>query len=429
LNIGAVAGENKGTISAVNVTTNTLTNGDKIQFLANNITAGTVNFGSVVGINSGNIDLSKANVSFNADIETSSIAKHNVGLVVGLNKGEIKGSYLGKSSLNSISYTVRANTTFAYINTTTGNSSINLGGVVGCNESNSINNILIGGRLEIDNRFNGTSGNLGGIVGSILGGNVTTVATLGLDLSSNRGFDVAGIASNASNATITDVRVLSAEYIGGFTALGRLIGTDIVASIVANANNTTIRYATVESFISRIRNNQTNEVETFYTLNGGTTTAGLVGSATSTTIEKSFVNVNINSKGTIYLTSRASESNTYFVGKLSDTALALTRASTASTYSIVYTDSAIYSVGENTYTDITDSVDEFIAGLNLDSTVWDNAGNYNAILVNSTEYTFPYLVVDGERLMIEKPVDIQVSVDEEYIEKTKKAHNMLILQK
>ncbi len=417
LNIGAVAGVNNGTIVGVNVS---ILNSSNILFQQAN-TECTINFGGVVGINNGKLDLSLSNINFNSDITSSSTTYHNIGLVVGINYNEVVGGFSGKDGLNSPSYTIIANTTFNYINTNTPNGNINLAAVIGKSAARSkVSNILVGGRLELKNKCNLSSSeksNLAGIVG-FLEGNVETCYAIGLDLTSNRDFNVAGIVALASSANIIDVRYISAEFSGSITALGRITGSDLVAGIVAKASGVTITRATVESFISKTRDEK-NNIVTFYTLNGGNTTAGLVANASSTEISLSFVNANIQTNGRVILTSKVTEEDTYYVGRLNNLEADI---SSNATYAIFYNDEKIYAMSSNTIENITpdeenaNKINDFISGLILNSN-WSNSSNYNAILFNSQEYSLPYLIYDNDILMIKKPTSITVGVNSEYINK------------
>ena len=356
LYVGSLAGVNSGTISGVSLVTNGTTT----------ITSTTATyFGGLVGSNNGVISLDAECVKFDNVVLTTSNSNAdglNVGLVAGLNAGEISGNYVDKDGLNNIVFNVISNLT---IYSNTNNAVINVGGVAGENYNGIIKNLLIGGSIEVQNNANYSStGYVGGVVGVNIfeaGENVNvkyidSCTVIGLDLiSSSTGISLAGIVGSSSGYTITNVRFISANttFTSARTTVGKIEGAGVVAGIVANSSNDTIEYASLQNFVSGEENN--GVVSDFYTLSSGIDQVyGLVNGATST-ISNSFVQVNIavnNNTSTIYLTSNATETSTYFLGKVQNYEGATINSNANSDFNIVYTDNAMYSIANNTATEI-----------------------------------------------------------------------------
>lgn len=356
LYVGALAGVNSGTISGVSLVTNGTTT----------ITSTTATyFGGLVGSNNGVISLDAECVEFDNVVLTTSNSNAdglNVGLVAGLNAGEISGNYVDKDGLNNIVFNVISNLT---IYSNANNAVINVGGVAGENYNGIIKNLLIGGSIEVQNNANYSStGYVGGVVGVNIfeaGENVNvkyidSCTVIGLDLiSSSTGISLAGIVGSSSGYTITNVRFISANttFTSARTTVGKIEGAGVVAGIVANSSNDTIEYASLQNFVSGEENN--GVVSDFYTLSSGIDQVyGLVNGATST-ISNSFVQVNIavnNNTSTIYLTSNATETSTYFLGKVQNYEGATINSNANSDFNIVYTDNAMYSIANNTATEI-----------------------------------------------------------------------------
>ncbi len=356
LYVGSLAGVNSGTISGVSLVTNGTTT----------ITSTTATyFGGLVGSNNGVISLDAECVQSDNVVLTTSNSNAdglNVGLVAGLNAGEISGNYVDKDGLNNIVFNVISNLT---IYSNTNNAVINVGGVAGENYNGIIKNLLIGGSIEVQNNANYSStGYVGGVVGVNIfeaGENVNvkyidSCTVIGLDLiSSSTGISLAGIVGSSSGYTITNVRFISANttFTSARTTVGKIEGAGVVAGIVANSSNDTIEYASLQNFVSGEENN--GVVSDFYTLSSGIDQVyGLVNGATST-ISNSFVQVNIavnNNASTIYLTSNATETSTYFLGKVQNYEGATINSNANSDFNIVYTDNAMYSIANNTATEI-----------------------------------------------------------------------------
>lgn len=359
LNIGAIAGANVGgTISGVNVVL--LGGSDNIIFDPSRITT-TINFGGMVGLNAGYINLQKCTVSSESQITitTNANVQHNIGMVVGTNSGEIYGSYLGKESLNNVNYTIIAN--LVVVNTSFNLSPIiYMGAVAGRNSGGYIHNIIAGGLMRAgDQNANEAEGFVGGIVGystdqagsSISVKGIETVAVLGMDIfGDNSRLGLAGIVGQSENSTITDVRVLASKVAfdqSDLTTYGRIVGGGTVAGIIANSTNDEIMNASVESFIA---NSASNDL--FYMLHSSSNrVAGLVYISSNTNLNNSFIAANINTNTNlsstnkiIYLTSNANETNVYFLGRVNnfdqvrDNILA---RDTGSGYHVVYSENYI----------------------------------------------------------------------------------------
>ena len=359
LNIGAIAGANVGgTISGVNVVL--LGGSDNIIFDPSRITT-TINFGGMVGLNAGYINLQNCTVSSESQITitTNANVQHNIGMVVGTNSGEIYGSYLGKESLNNVNYTIIAN--LVVVNTSFNLSPIiYMGAVAGRNSGGYIHNIIAGGLMRAgDQNANEAEGFVGGIVGystdqagsSISVKGIETVAVLGMDIfGDNSRLGLAGIVGQSENSTITDVRVLASKVAfdqSDLTTYGRIVGGGTVAGIIANSTNDEIMNASVESFIA---NSASNDL--FYMLHSSSNrVAGLVYISSNTNLNNSFIAANINTNTNlsstnkiIYLTSNANETNVYFLGRVNnfdqvrDNILA---RDTGSGYHVVYSENYI----------------------------------------------------------------------------------------
>lgn len=373
LNIGAVAGANEGgIIKGVNVK---LIGGnqDNINFVVDKIST-PINFGGIVGLNEGRIDLSSSNVSADAQIKinTNATVQHNVGLVAGKNSGEIYGGYLGKDSLNNISYSAIAN--LELINSATASPSLYLGSIVGYNYGGYIHNLIAGGFIRVTDNDITNIGEISGFIGGIAGYSdddpgssvsvkgINTVAVLGLDLyADNPSLEVAGIVGKSNRSTITDVRVLASKVTfdqGGLTSYGMIYGEGIVAGIVANSDADKINFASVESFISSATT-ASGDAELFYMLNSGQNkVAGLVYTASNTTLRNSFISANIDTNSnlssglkTIILTSNANETNVYFLGRVNDLDQMqnnIYSRDTNSGYYVVYTDNSIIDFNADT---------------------------------------------------------------------------------
>lgn len=317
--VGALAGINEGSIKNVGVS---LADVSSLTFEKLSLEQNNLYFGLLVGQNNGNIDMASSNVTAsNLTILLTQKSNYNIGLIAGENNGAILGEYLGKESLDSVSYTVLSNLTIYTNGANLDNTTINVGAVAGVNKK-SISQVIVGGKIEINGSEANVEANLGGIAGNALAGGgaeykgIKQVAVLGLDLTNNLGA-VAGIVAKSSGMDIFDVRVISTKVTFGFnyTSSGKIYGTDVVAGIVANSDNDTITYAALENF------NAAGE-DDFYTLESETNkAASFVYTANNTKIYSSFANINLaNNAGenNLILTSptTVTETGTYFVGKI-----------------------------------------------------------------------------------------------------------------
>ena len=373
LNIGAIAGANEGgMIRDVNVT---LLGGsqDNIYFATDKIST-PINFGGVVGINSGYIDLTSSIVNADSQISiyTNTAVQHNIGMVAGKNLGEIYGAYLGKNSLNNVDYSVIAN--IVLINSATNTPTLYMGSVVGYNLGGYIHNLISGGFIRVtDNKNVANMREISGFVAGIAGYSddnagssvsvkgIETVAVLGLDLyADNSNLAVAGIVGQSIGSMITDVRVLASKvsFDQGLTSYGVISGQGNVAGIVADSERDTITFASVESFISNTTTSSGAE-ETFYMLySTRNNVAGLIYTASNTTLSNSFVSANIDTNldtisdlKTIILTSNANEFNVYFLGRVNNIDMIQSNIYSRDTnagYYVVYTDNSIIDFNANT---------------------------------------------------------------------------------
>ena len=335
LYVGALAGYNDGgRISDVNVT---ISSDDYNLSFASNIST-VVNFGGIVGYNAGTIDLTTSSVSSaeHIYITINSNTAYNIAMVAGENEGDIYGAYLGKSSLSSVNYTAIAD--LIVLNNSTG-ASANIAVISGINTGN-IENVIVGGRIGISNSI-GSNIVIDGYLSGISAQNtntIDTVASLGLELdATSSDIKVSGavgyLTGSLSNARIMTARVEFANI----TTNGILRGDDVVAGVVAEMDNGQITFATVENFTLNAQSlySTTNQV------------AGLVYSG-SGTVARSLVSVDIDlnetAMGAVYLTSPTgiNESDTYYLGKVSnfDDSKIVSRVDAG--YHVVYTDENVY---------------------------------------------------------------------------------------
>lgn len=342
--IGGIAGKNTGSILNVEVTLAGITT---ISFGKLQLADASLSFGLVAGQNVGTINLGSGFVSAPQllTLNLTQPSTYNVGLIAGENIGSIVAAYglnegnafhLGKESLTNVVYSVIGN----LVVNSSAVSTINIGGVAGKNGS-LISNILVGGRIVAQGT--GSNANLGGIAGESGAANgdnkgIRTVAILGLDLNNKIG-PVAGIAAKSENTEYYDVKVISTQVkFAGLTTLGTISGSGVVAGILANSTNDRLTYATNETFI--LKDTEGKDIYTLTSTAG--TVAGLIYSATGTTIKASFVNANLGAtgEGTIYLTSPkgTSETGTYFVGKVQAGSPTI---NSNTNYAVVYTDDII----------------------------------------------------------------------------------------
>ena len=474
--VGALAGVNNGTISNVLVRINANAS-DKIEF--NGITQGDqVDFGGIVGLNNETIENSRVECVDKLYLLSTRSIKHNIGLVAGTNAGTISGSYVGKESLNNYIYDVIANVSVKHTNTTqqTAPTAYDIGSVAGTN-TGTIKNLLVGGTINLTEDVSANvSGYLGGIVGASNSGTIETVTALSLNvISATANADVAGIAGSTDGATINNVKFISvATNFGSFTSYGLINGKNNVAGVVANSNNGSIAYVSVESFLDYVVYEGTTDKTKFYTIKDEDSlgvTAGLVANISgTTTVNKSFVNAKISSAGNVVLTSAINETNTYFIGEVVKNASSTITNNT--TYSIVdgvikvgtgeksitwfeimdehsvsetnddwtniYTHNGVAYVKAKTYdTNATyyklniENWEKFITENGFPTGEdWELQENYNVVNINGIYLYFPYLLRSyvvatenkKEPLMIVAPQSISADINEDYVTDISSVH-------
>ena len=475
--IGAVAGVNRGEIDGVTV---------KIIANKNTTFDGVINaqvdFGGIVGLNdvTGEIKNSKVENLNKLQIKSISRIVHNIGLIAGTNKGTISGKYEGKEDLDNFIFDVVAN--LEVTNTAIAGTPIyNVGAVAGVNigvagqENGIVENFLIGGKIVVGaNGDDIQTGWFGGIVASSTNGKIETSIALSLDLKANStNIDVAGIAAKTENTEIENVKYVSVvTKFNSFKTAGQISGKSSVAGIVADASDGSINNSSVESFVDTINDEVIGTVgETFYVLNNGTTTAGLVANISGTNVDKSFVHANIKG-GNIILTTPTMGTNTYFIGKTNGTI-----ASKHTTYNIIngklndetvsvdtymtdvtvdenttdwsniyYVDNTNYVKAENydatkTYKKLDveswiNFIKQKISGVTWNSLVdddgvnclidssenWKIKENYNVLKINGVNLCFPYLIEDEEAIMIIAPQEITANIDQDYVTDNKSVY-------
>ena len=430
VSIGALAGINRGKITNVGVE---LKSDITLKSTINQVAE--VNLGGLVGLNEGTIDLQNSVVKSSEIKVLTNIAElQNIGLVVGRNNGAISGNYKSKEDLDEIVYSVIAN--FSVENSSISeNNKYNISAVAGVNKG-TISGIIVGGRINVDNKKD-LQGNLvqgvkhaNGYLAGIAGTNNGTISTntiLALDLTSNSGnVDVAGVAGeNASEATITDARVLAVVMdFGSFETTGQIVGLGNVAgAVVKNAKSEDgtklglVEWVGVESFLSYVKDANGN-ISNFYLVKSVSTkadalTAGLI-CENAGNLKNSFINANL-AGSTVHTTSNisgVSEQNTYFIGKVSGTAVS------NATYSVVVNDDNL------TFT-------QYGTLPTVDNTTWaidENAATdktkieYNYVVINGTKEAFPYLVKEikeseYDMFMINRPTDLKVWINTNYATK------------
>ena len=426
IKIGALAGVNNGTIENVVVSLNS-------SSTTLNVSAGAVDFGGIVGLNRNIIKKSKVECLESINISAIGQITHNVGLMAGTNESsaQIVGSYVGKSSLNNFVYDVVANLKVTN-EVNDGTATYYIGSVAGTNYG-AISGMLVGGQITYTTTAaTHDTGFVGGVVGQSIcekgesnSVKLSTAMALNLDVQSSD-VHVGGIVGSANKTTIENVKFVSVQVINGnITYTGTIVGYGNIGGIAAEAENSTITYSSVESFIEKIKD-KTKEDEPevmFYTLenkSSSTTTAGLVASISGTNVENSFVSANISSLGTIYLTTNITNSedikeyNTYFIGKVDGTVTA-----NNTTFSIV--NDTIYKGTDAQSINVSDW-ETFVIGL-VSGENWKIQENYNVVKINGVELFFPYLLgtMDENKddeldpLMIVEPQSITANLDTKYV--------------
>jgi len=455
LKVAALAGVNKGKISKVDVNIFTNENQDNIIL---DQSADTIDFGGIVGLNLANVELSKVKCVDEIKIKSNVNVNHNIGLISGTNDGIISGTYYGKQSLNDFVFDIVANITVEN-NFNAGSVNYFIGSVVGYNTS-IVKNMLVGGKIStLDNSTSGVQiGYVGGIVGASLTGKLENLTALSLDLItiSSQNLNVAGIVGSTSNSIIDNVKYVSVlTEFNGFDAIGTIHGSSNVAGVVANSTNGSIVYASVESFVEIVDNEIYGTLgETFYTIQNGSVTAGLVALSTGTSVDKSFVKANIKSENVIKLTSDTNELDTYFIGK-TNKAVDINKTTYSLVNGLLNGSEIIVSSYMTKADDIDETTQNWQNVYNFDGTkytkaesfeqsgnyylfnveaweqkwtgftspVWELKENYNVAKIKGVDFFFPYLIGsydennDGQKdpLMIVAPNSISASFDQEYI--------------
>lgn len=400
--VGALAGVNRGQINNVKVTIN---NTKDINLRSEN----NVSFGGVVGLNENIIKASRVEISKATKIINNSNA--NIGVIAGVNKGEISGAYLGhKESLENFIFDVLSN--LEVVNSAS-NTVIYVGGVAGVNNG-TIVNMLVGGKLLVGcgESTRPKDSFLGGVVGvnnTLDGGNtalIDTVAVLALDIEATAsGVDVGGVAGFA-NGTINYAKYITAQVVFGFgQSNGQIKGLRNVAGIVANADGATIEYSSVESFVlTQIdKTKPIGEQKSNYpTIVSEATAAGLVAYGTST-VNISFVKGNIEG-GNIYLLSNSTNTedvgNCYFIG-FADKDYINANGKNA-TYYVIYN----FAADSNNLIEKSPSMPS-------SNDYWDTAENINKV----GDASYSYLWKDkskNEILMILAPQSISAALNQGY---------------
>jgi len=459
LKLGALAGVNKGVINNVNV--DMLLNSTDLT----GVTAGHTDFGGIVGLNEGEINSSKTINLQNLSICSAISQQYNIGLIAGTNKGTIKGNYLGKDSLNSFVYDVYANLTITNQSLNSA-AKYNVGGVAGVNNGE-ISSMLVGGNIFVTNIVNAQEeGYIGGIAGISLEENnsIKLSTVMALDITNDEtNLALGGIVGYANATTIDTVKFVSAKVENdGIITKGQIEGL-VVGGIVAKAENGSIKYASVESFVLKEDDGTTD----LYTLKG-TTVGGLVALTSGTIVENSFVHANVSASEKLILTTEESETNTYFIGKLNKPFVVGTDVNNA-TYAIL--DNSIYKgteaqtiawstimVEDNTISATTKDWEnvyiknadgtyskatsfdedetyfkldvekwiEFAKGLTTWNASWEIEEYYNVVNINGVDLFFPYLLRSYkdaedkdkiEKLMIVEPKSISASINTNYVAK------------
>ena len=317
--VGSLAGVNNGTIKNVEVYISSNV-GDEVDFTG--VTAGSINFGGIVGLNNSQIIHSRVENINTLTIVSGAEREHYVGLMAGTNAKDasIVGAYVGKESLNNFMFDVIAD-----VNVINRAASINtvyyVGGVSGLNNG-LISGILIGGNMGFEAVVDGIqTGAMAGVVGHSLGdGNSVQLSTaLALDINSMaQGIDVAGIIGHALNTQVNTVKFVSVEVDNNsIVSTGKIMGINLVSGVIAKSEAAIVEYASVESFIEYNYDEARLNKNTYYTIIGGEKTAGIIATAIATELRSSFVRANILSLGDINLTSDlADEVNTHYIGKV-----------------------------------------------------------------------------------------------------------------
>ena len=355
LYVAGLAARNEGSIENVEL----VIEDSNLKFISDNITTD-IAFGGIAGVNHGTIAKVKIRSNEKTSI-TSSVGtvnakakEHNIGLVAGINNGEISGEYQDKE-LDTINYDVIANLNFT--NSARSPMTLNMSAVAGQNNGY-IHNLIIGGEIVVNNSGDTGVSSLGatswlgavaGISSSVAGTSgkrnvIENCTTLGLNLLANASINVAGIVGASYGTDISHVRVLSAnvKFEDGLTTVGKISSKHVAAGIVASMNGE-ISFASVENFISGA---QKDGVVSAHVTIQGKDVYGLANLVGGGKISSSFVNANLQATNSAYVTTNSVEDDTYFVGQV----LGGVSANSNATYAVIYdgTDMDIISGGETT---------------------------------------------------------------------------------
>ncbi|MBR2970153.1 MAG: hypothetical protein IKC49_03770 [Clostridia bacterium] len=285
---------------------------------ANITTSDNIYFGGMVGINNANIFNSSIEYKSEMPVDISAKTNAYIGAMVATNSGTIIGSYAGKEDLDTIAPDVRT-----WISVSCAGHEYLIGGIAGDN-SGTISNMMVSGKISANKETGVTpKGHLGGVAGNT-SGNISTIAVLALDLESDC-LDIAGAVGSASAVILHDVKVINVEFEYALNTYftGAITGYNIVAGLVASGNNTTITNSSVENFV------QKND---YYTLVGNEVGAEVYGLMKGTgTVSNSFVIADLDTKGSIDITTNATETDTYFVGSVNGA----TSSNTTGTYAVI----------------------------------------------------------------------------------------------
>ncbi len=411
LKIGSIAGVNKGTIENVEINLQ----GGSLNIP--NINTASVNFGGIAGLNSGKIKNCLISASKQLQIVSSGAVEHRFGLIAGTNheNGIISGKYAGKESLNNFIFDVKVD--LSVVNACTNSTNLSryyVGGIAGENKG-TISNLLVGGRINFSVAGSQAqqTGAIGGFAGISSLGLINTVTALSLDvISTASNVDAAGIAGSAKGE-INNAKFVTADTdFGTFEALGQISGRQKVAGIAGTADGVNISNSSVESFVQSVEDKVNNITKPCPTIIGENTAivAGLVASGTST-VTNSFVNANLEGGETTILTTDAGETNTYFigsVGKIENSAYVFVTPSTSiASYSVVISENGAVANG------MLDMNDEI---------TWKIQEGYNVQEIDGVATNLPFILYNGEPLMIVAPKSIKASVNADYVTKVKFVH-------
>lgn len=347
LNVGIVAGTNKGIIlnTKVSYTTISIT------------TTNTLNVGSITGQNDGVVLCHNYTLSYDNDnarnstyfstIDNSAIYKRimngetlasslsntiystgsymqisatelaNVGGLVGVNNGVVNGNYNATkstgSTINFVTSNQREVDVYVNINTTSGNidnSNSTIGGVVGLNYG-MISHFDVDGNIgyfdstKLESKYTGN--NVGGVAGKNLvldvnkdKGNISDISTSVKVVGVKNVGGAVGLSEANYSTTITALRLsnIKVENYDSTTVGSLVVGATNVGGIVGYANYLNLANSYSKGYTNKFDSNYVNCGDVY--IYGATTDAiaggGLVGFGANTSIKDSFSTFNIISK-------------------------------------------------------------------------------------------------------------------------------------